>query len=398
MKRLGVASFVLGGAALLAHSASAQVCDTNCPIRARDARGCCPTGAPPNAPTPAPPAATPAKTPARPAATAKSSCPAGQEITVDTSGHCCWPGQAWSGTQCVGAPSSCPEGYHVDASAQVCALEACSGGKTRAPDNVHCCWPGQAWSSRGECVGRPSCPAGMEPEGDSCVSDDLDGDGVPNGSDKCPNEAEDKDGFQDNDGCPDPDNDADGILDANDKCPNDPEDKNGYKDDDGCPDEQERLAVVSAQARANTARAEKEARERQLADEQAQRRATERAAAEAEADRVGRQTTGWWLAGGGVALAGIGGAFALLSDGTNSTIKEGGLATAAEIKETNERGEAFDIAAVTFAAIGGVLLTIGVPLVVFNLAPSKSAAPAVGGIGPATGPVRLSSRGVTLTF
>jgi outer membrane protein OmpA-like peptidoglycan-associated protein len=65
---------------------------------------------------------------------------------------------------------------------------------------------------------------------------DKDGDGIPDDVDKCPNEPEDKDGFQDDDGCPDPDNDHDGIPDALDKCPNDPEDKDGFQDDDGCPD------------------------------------------------------------------------------------------------------------------------------------------------------------------
>jgi outer membrane protein OmpA-like peptidoglycan-associated protein len=65
---------------------------------------------------------------------------------------------------------------------------------------------------------------------------DKDGDGIPDDVDKCPAEAEDKDGFQDDDGCPDPDNDNDGIPDALDKCPNDPEDKDGFQDQDGCPD------------------------------------------------------------------------------------------------------------------------------------------------------------------
>src|SRR5207248_8862565 len=64
-----------------------------------------------------------------------------------------------------------------------------------------------------------------------------DGDGIPDAADKCPNEPEDKDGFQDEDGCPDPDNDQDGVPDAQDKCPNQPETKNGYQDEDGCPDE-----------------------------------------------------------------------------------------------------------------------------------------------------------------
>jgi outer membrane protein OmpA-like peptidoglycan-associated protein len=67
-------------------------------------------------------------------------------------------------------------------------------------------------------------------------SKDRDGDGIPDAVDRCPNEPEDKDGFQDEDGCPDPDNDNDGIPDGRDKCPNEPEDKDGFQDEDGCPD------------------------------------------------------------------------------------------------------------------------------------------------------------------
>ena len=65
---------------------------------------------------------------------------------------------------------------------------------------------------------------------------DRDHDGILDNVDKCPDQPEDKDGFEDADGCPDPDNDTDGILDAVDKCPNDPEDKDGFEDADGCPD------------------------------------------------------------------------------------------------------------------------------------------------------------------
>ena len=71
---------------------------------------------------------------------------------------------------------------------------------------------------------------------DGCPEVDNDGDGILDINDKCPNDAEDKDGFQDTDGCPEPDNDGDGILDAKDKCPNEPETKNGFQDEDGCPD------------------------------------------------------------------------------------------------------------------------------------------------------------------
>ena len=57
------------------------------------------------------------------------------------------------------------------------------------------------------------------------------------GPDKCPMVPEDKDGFQDEDGCPDPDNDHDGIPDVSDRCPNEPEVVNGVDDTDGCPDQ-----------------------------------------------------------------------------------------------------------------------------------------------------------------
>lgn len=65
---------------------------------------------------------------------------------------------------------------------------------------------------------------------------DRDGDGLKDDVDKCPDDPEDFDNFEDEDGCPDPDNDKDGILDQDDKCPNEPETFNGYKDQDGCPD------------------------------------------------------------------------------------------------------------------------------------------------------------------
>jgi OOP family OmpA-OmpF porin len=65
---------------------------------------------------------------------------------------------------------------------------------------------------------------------------DRDGDGYKDDVDKCPDDPEDFDGFQDADGCPDPDNDNDGILDINDRCPNNPENFNGVEDQDGCPE------------------------------------------------------------------------------------------------------------------------------------------------------------------
>jgi hypothetical protein len=65
---------------------------------------------------------------------------------------------------------------------------------------------------------------------------DRDHDGVYDVDDRCPDQPEDRDGFQDQDGCPDLDNDNDGIPDAQDKCPNAPEDLDQFEDEDGCPD------------------------------------------------------------------------------------------------------------------------------------------------------------------
>jgi OOP family OmpA-OmpF porin len=72
---------------------------------------------------------------------------------------------------------------------------------------------------------------------DGCPDDpDTDNDGVPDSADSCVLEAEDKDGYLDEDGCPEPDNDLDTLLDAADKCPLEAEDFDGYEDSDGCPD------------------------------------------------------------------------------------------------------------------------------------------------------------------
>ncbi|HWU85890.1 MAG TPA: OmpA family protein [Kofleriaceae bacterium] len=65
---------------------------------------------------------------------------------------------------------------------------------------------------------------------------DRDGDGIKDDVDKCPDEPEDFDRFQDEDGCPDPDNDRDGIPDRDDRCPDIPEDRDGFQDEDGCPE------------------------------------------------------------------------------------------------------------------------------------------------------------------
>ena len=71
---------------------------------------------------------------------------------------------------------------------------------------------------------------------DGCPDRDNDGDGLADDKDRCANEPEDRDGFQDDDGCPEPDNDNDGIPDVTDRCTNEVEDRDNFQDDDGCPD------------------------------------------------------------------------------------------------------------------------------------------------------------------
>jgi outer membrane protein OmpA-like peptidoglycan-associated protein len=87
--------------------------------------------------------------------------------------------------------------------------------------------------------GCPDVPEDMDgfKDADGCPELDNDGDGVIDGMDGCPMAAEDFDGFSDGDGCPDPDNDNDGIDDAADRCPTEPEDLDGDRDGDGCPDQ-----------------------------------------------------------------------------------------------------------------------------------------------------------------
>ena len=89
--------------------------------------------------------------------------------------------------------------------------------------------------ARDLCPDEPEDKDGFQDE-DGCPDPDNDQDGIPDALDRCPNEPEDRDGFQDEDGCPDPDNDGDGIPDIHDRCPNQPEDKDGFEDEDGCPD------------------------------------------------------------------------------------------------------------------------------------------------------------------
>lgn len=69
------------------------------------------------------------------------------------------------------------------------------------------------------------------------ASSDADADGIPDDVDKCPDQMETFNGYEDEDGCPESDKDNDTFLDSVDSCPDKPETFNGTSDEDGCPDE-----------------------------------------------------------------------------------------------------------------------------------------------------------------
>ena len=122
-----------------------------------------------------------------------------------------------------------------------------------------------------QCPNDPEDFDGFE-DANGCPDLDNDKDGVPDvrdgkvddkGFGSCRDIPEDIDGFEDEDGCPDADNDADGFCDpwveekgledkylalcdkGKDKCPNQPETWNDFEDNDGCPDTKSKNVKVT---------------------------------------------------------------------------------------------------------------------------------------------------------
>lgn len=87
------------------------------------------------------------------------------------------------------------------------------------------------------CPDQPETVNGFE-ESDGCPDNpDPDGDLLTGDADHCPTEAETRNNYQDDDGCPDDaDADHDGVALPGDRCPEQPETQNSYQDEDGCPD------------------------------------------------------------------------------------------------------------------------------------------------------------------
>jgi hypothetical protein len=271
----------------------------------------------------------------------------------------------------------------VDASKQECLLPVCSEGMVRK-DGVHCCWPGQGYSkTRDLCVGIPVCPKGTEIENnDHCVSTDKDGDGIPNAQDKCPEEAEDK---------------------------------NGLEDDDGCPDEPKRVAMLAAQERERQQAAQVEAerkqqaeeaeRQKKAAEEERQRQQAEadaRAKHDAEARARQRQeemeqqkkerqdaidaanskrTTGFIVLGVGAGVGALGGLFAFLGNQQYSSVKNGGLATGSDIQSAASAGKTESLVGIATGVVGGGLALTGAIIAL------SAHGPAEGDTNVALGPV-----------
>ena len=80
---------------------------------------------------------------------------------------------------------------------------------------------------------------------------DMDGDGILDPNDKCPEVKEDGKPPDPNDGCPNLDEDGDGILVPQDKCPTEPETVNGFEDEDGCPDKKPLVEVTKEEIKIN---------------------------------------------------------------------------------------------------------------------------------------------------
>jgi outer membrane protein OmpA-like peptidoglycan-associated protein len=106
--------------------------------------------------------------------------------------------------------------------------ELSSGESGRASDHLR---EAEAAVNKALDMNKYCVPKSAEPLVVRIADGDRDGDGIPDSIDRCPDDPEDFDGFQDDDGCPDYDNDDDGVPDSVDRCPNTP----GPASNAGCP-------------------------------------------------------------------------------------------------------------------------------------------------------------------
>jgi hypothetical protein len=350
----------------------AQKCDRSCADELRDAYGCCPPPKPTPPPQPPPPPPKPVE------------CPDGKAISSDTSGHCCWAGQVWSSGRCVGIPTSCPEPRIVANQEQECMLPQCPAGMLRGADKAHCCWPGQAWSkSRQVCVGFPNCPKGFEVDGEGCVSDDKDNDGIPNALDKCPTQPEDKNGFEDEDGCPDEDRRLAALAEVERKRA-DAERAAGQEAKARADKEAAELeAKRKADAAALEARKKAEAEAKKQADDAARRKREWEEAAEAERQQRERwvadapyrfrRRVGYLVGAGGLVSGVVSFVFMGLGASENGKIRGGNLPSVMAVENAASSGHTDNAMAIGFGIVGIVGVGTGIGLLVAGVSPAASA-------------------------
>jgi hypothetical protein len=235
---------------------------------------------------------------------------------------------------------------------------------SRTDDRIHCCWPQQGWSvTRQTCVGNPQCPKGFEVEGEGCISQDKDGDGILNAADKCPDEAEDANGFEDDDGCPDEPRRLAAMTAAANAAQQAAAEKERQRLDGEA--EKQRQAAEAAKAEQDRALAV-EAQKKAAEDEETRRKAAEAKAEQDRRDAIAhsatRRTLGLVLTGVGVAT-GIGSfAFMAMGAGENSAIKNGSLATGSAIASAASSGSTDNTLAIALGITGIVGCAVGLPL------------------------------------
>jgi hypothetical protein len=343
---------------------------------------------------------------AQPTPVPSSMCPDGRSITDDTKGHCCWDGQAWNGTRCVGVPTSCPANFAVDATHEICAVTPCATGQVRG-DGAHCCWPGQAWAaSRAACIGIPtSCPDFYRFTADGCVppaDQDLqearcrtkkDGNacyqialtftldspkrseylnlGCKQSSQKaCDQLKSDQSAI-----AAVAASDAAAAAAAAQKAEADKKAADAAAEQKRVADEQ-----AKAQAEQDRAKAEEEAR-RQQARKDAEAKEAQRRQAEEEAkqrqdalDRArGRRKAGYIIGGIGLGIGAVSFVFMGLGAAENSSIQGGGLSSGQAIASAASTGQTYNTLAWVCGVTGIVGLGIGGALVLFNPDPESSA-------------------------
>ena len=141
----------------------------------------------------------------------------------------------------IGASYQIPYGMHIAAGTEIGLNPGFGAGPVGFYVNFGWSWEKEDADSDKVADEDDRCPEQLEDidgfeDEDGCPDPDNDKDLVPDVEDECPDQAEDADDYRDEDGCPEPDNDNDGIADADDRCPLAAEDFDGEDDADGCPD------------------------------------------------------------------------------------------------------------------------------------------------------------------